>query len=152
MFPIAHAIRLKNPRRMKKEMRASRQEAQENMTHRRCGALPQDIPHFRSFLSHVRLLSDSPQRQASIPNELSDICPCFQPTFADICHATRCSSPPDTHELNACECYKKGEGGDWMHGSHIYKYITDFFCFLLMARILKHPFLFFKCWISREVT
>lgn len=152
MFPIAHSIRLKKSWENGERDESIPGGGSRNMTHRRCGALPQDIPHFRSFLSHVRLLSDSPQRQASIPNELSDICPCFQPTFADICHATQCSSPPDTHELNACECYKKGEGGGvdgWISHLEIH---NRFFFPSLMARIVKHPFLFFKCWISREVT
>lgn len=132
-------------------MRSIQGGGSRNMTHRRCGALPQNIPHFRSFLSHVRLLSGSPLKAGfdsertigHLPLLLTDVCwhlprdPMFQ--------------PPWYSRIERVRVLQKGGKGAWMDGSHIYKYITDFF-FSLMARIVKHPFLFFKCWIFREVT
>lgn len=118
------------------------------MTHRRCGALPKDPPHFRSFLSHARLLSGSPGQQAPILFELSDICLRSQPTFADICHATDVPTP-SCLRIERVRVFKRGKWGGpgWMDHSYV-QLNWDLFN---KTRIVKHPFRFFRCWISREV-
>lgn len=137
---------------MEKKMRSIQGGGSRNMTHRRCGALPQNIPHFRSFLSHVRLLSgfppkagfDSERTIGHLPLLPTDVCwhlprdPMFQPPWYSRIERVRVLQ-------------KGGEGGldGWISHLQIHNW---FFFLSLMARIVKHPFLFFKCWIFREVT